>query len=379
MATKRDYYEVLGVAKTATVDEVKSAYRKLALKYHPDRNPNDPDAESKFKEAAEAFEVIGDADKRSRYDRYGHAGLDGTGFHEFTNVNDIFEAFGDLFGFGSLFGQGGKRQRGPARGADLETDVRLTLEEAARGTSKTISVKRHVLCPTCRGSRSRPGSKPTNCSMCGGRGQVVRAQGPFRIATTCPTCQGKGSVISDPCDECRGRGRVAEKGEVEVDVPAGVDNGMHLRIRGQGEAGEPGGAPGDLYVLINVEPHALFEREGQHLHCRLPIAFTQAALGAEMDVPTLNGKEVLSIPRGTQPGEVFRLRGHGMPDTRSGGRGDLLLHVLVDVPKKLSKRQEELLRELAEIDHQHVSPERKSWLDSVSDYLFGHSHNNEST
>jgi molecular chaperone DnaJ len=372
MPSKRDYYEVLGVAKSASTDEVKSAYRKMALKYHPDRNPNDPEAEAKFREAAEAFEVLGDADKRARYDRFGHQGLEGTGFHEFTNINDVFEAFGDLFGFGSIFGGRG-RSRGPARGADLETDLRLTLEEAARGCKRTITVKRQTVCGVCTGTGSKPGSSPISCTTCGGRGQVVRAQGPFRIATTCPTCQGKGTMIADPCRDCKGRGRVQESAEVEVEVPAGVDTGMHLRIRGQGESGDPGAPAGDLYVLIQLDKHSLFERNGSDLHCRVPLAFAQAALGTDIDVPTLAGKETFAVPRGTQPGEVFRLRGKGMPDPRGGVRGDLLLHVRIDVPKKLTKKQEELLRELAELDQQHVSAERKSWLDTVGEYLFGSS------
>lgn len=371
MPQKRDYYEVLSVTRTSTVEEIKASYRKLALKYHPDRNPNNPEAEEKFKEAAEAFEVLGDEQKRSRYDRYGHQGLEGTGFHEFTNINDIFDAFGDLFGFGSVFGGGGRRSRGPAKGADIETDVKLTLDEAARGVKRSISVKRHVSCQTCNGSGCKPGTSPSACTMCGGRGQVVRAQGPFRIATTCPTCQGRGKTITDPCTDCRGRGRVVETAEVDVEIPPGVDHGMHLRVREQGEAGEPGGPAGDLYVLVQITKHPIFERDGSDLHCRIPVAYTQAALGAEIDVPTLNGPDKFTLPRGTQPGEVFRLRGKGMPDPRGGSRGDLHLHLTIDVPKKLNKRQEELLRELAELDHKHVSPERKSWLDTVSEYLFG--------
>lgn len=371
MATKRDYYEVLSVQKSATVDEIKSSYRKLALKYHPDRNPNDKDAETKFKEAAEAFEVLGDQDKRHRYDRYGHAGLEGTGFHEFTNVQDIFEAFGDFFGLGSMFGGGNRRQRGPGRGADLETDLRLTLEESARGVEKKVQVRRMGLCKSCGGNGCKAGSSPTACSMCGGRGQVVRAQGPFRIATACPTCRGKGTMISDPCRDCAGRGRVQETNEVTVDVPAGVDSGMHLRVRGQGEAGEPGGASGDLYVLINVQAHKFFQREGNDLHCRIPLSFTQAALGSDMEIPTLEAKHTVTIPSGTQPGEIIRLRGKGMPDPQRGPRGDLVLHVQVEVPKKLAKRQEELLRELAEIEHQHVTPERKSFMKQLGEMIFG--------
>lgn len=370
MAAKRDYYEVLGVQRTATVEEIKSSYRKLALKHHPDRNPNNPDAETKFKEAAEAFEVLGDAEKRQRYDRYGHAGLEGTGFHEFTNINDIFEAFGDMFGFGSIFG-GGRRQRGPGRGADLETDLRLSLEEAARGVEKTVKLRRLAYCKACAGNGCRPGTSPSVCSMCGGRGQVVRAQGPFRIATTCPTCRGKGTMIADPCRDCSGRGRVPENTEVVVHVPAGVDNGMRVVVHGQGDPGERGGPPGDLDVRIIIQPHKFFQREGENLHCRVPITYTQAALGAEIDVPTLAGREKFNVPPGTQPGDVIPIRGKGMPDPHGGHKGDLLLHMHVDVPTKLSKRQEELLRELAEIEHQNVSPERKSFFDRLGEYFFG--------
>lgn len=370
MATKRDYYDVLGVSKSASLEEIKGAYRKLALKYHPDRNPEDADAETRFKEAAEAYEVLGDANKRTRYDRYGHAGLEGTGFHEFTNINDVFEAFGDLFGFGSFFG-GGRRSRGPARGEDLEADITLSLEEAARGADKKVKVRRKTICQECSGSGCRPGTSPAPCGMCGGRGQVIRAQGPFRIATTCPSCRGKGTMISDPCRACGGQGRSVEATEVEVKVPPGVDTGMHLRVRGQGEPGEPGGPSGDLYVLVNISKHPLFEREGMDLHCRVPISYTQAVLGAEIEVPTLAGRENITIPKGTPPGDVIRLRGKGMPDPRGGGRGDLNLHITIDVPRKLNKRQEELLRELAEIEHQNVSAERKSFFERLREYVMG--------
>ena len=377
MAAKRDYYEILSVSRTADVEEIKRAYRKLALQHHPDRNPNNPEAERKFKEAAEAFEVLGDPEKRRRYDRYGHAGLEGTGFHEFTNVNDIFEAFGDMFGFGSLFGRS-RRPRGPARGEDLETDLELTLEEAAVGGDKVVKVRRMALCKTCKGSGGRDGAPPAVCSTCGGRGQVVRAQGPFRIATTCPTCRGKGTTILDPCRDCGGKGRVRESSDVKVSVPAGVEHGMHLRVREQGEPGEPGAPAGDLYVLVKVKPHPLFEREGVDLHCRIPISYTQAVLGAEVEVPTLDGRATIRIPPGTQPGDVVPLRGKGVPELRSGRVGDLLLHIQIDVPKKLTKRQEELLRELAEIEHQNVSPERKSFFARLGEYVFGEENSQKS-
>lgn len=369
MATKRDYYEVLGIERTADADQVKRAYRKLAMQYHPDRNPGDKEAEKKFKEAAEAFEVLGDPQKRERYDRYGHQGLEGTGFHEFTNIDEVFDMFGDLFGFGSIFGNRRGRRRGPRPGNDLQVGMRLTLQEAANGVSKDVTLRRHTRCATCSGTGAAPGSQPKQCATCGGRGQVIQAQGPFRIQTTCPTCRGAGQVISDPCSDCRGSGQVEERTTIPVDVPAGVDTGMRLRVRGQGEPGDPGAPNGDLYVAIEIEPHPFFERDGSTLYCRVPISYTQAALGSHVEVPTLEGTESLEIPAGTQTGQVFRLKKKGMPDPRHQNRGDLMIEVYIEVPKKLTKRQQELLRELAELDKVHVNPEQKSFFERIRDYF----------
>jgi molecular chaperone DnaJ len=369
MAAKRDYYEVLGVAKDASADDIKRAYRRLALKYHPDRNPNDAEAEKKFKESAEAYEVLGDSDKRSKYDRFGHQGLSDTGFHEFTNAEDIFEAFGDIFGggmFGDLFGR--RARRGPRAGRDLRIQFELDLLEAARGCSKTFDVTRLEVCATCRGSGAKAGSQPATCSYCGGRGQVLQSQGFFRISQTCPGCQGRGTLIKDPCTDCSG-GRVKAKRTLQVEIPAGVDTGMRVRLRGEGEPGDNGAPRGDLYCYISVREHPLFHREGSNLICQVPITFTQAALGADVDVPGLSGKQRLSVPRGTQSGEVFRLRGQGMPDPNGRGKGDLVVQVVIETPKKLTKRQEELLREFAETEQTHVTPQRKSFFDQLREFF----------
>jgi molecular chaperone DnaJ len=338
------------------------------MQYHPDRNPGNKEAETRFKEAAEAYEVLGDPTKRERYDRYGHQGLEGTGFHEFTNLDDIFEAFGDMFGFGGLFGRRSRR-RGPRPGNDLEVGIRLSLREAARGVEKSVPIRRRARCTTCSGTGSKPGTKPITCSMCGGRGEVVRAQGPFRIQTTCPTCQGAGTIVSSPCEQCRGSGVVAETKEIEVTFPAGIDTGMRLRVRNEGEPGEPGAPNGDLYVLVEIEPHPFFHREGNDLECRAPISYSIAALGGEIEIPTLDGTEKLEVPRGTQSGAVFELHGKGMPDPRGRRRGNLFIQVQIETPKKLTKRQEELLRELAEIEKVNVNPEQRSFLDRIREYF----------
>ncbi len=369
MAAKRDYYEVLGVAKDASADDIKRAYRRLALKYHPDRNPNDAEAEKKFKESAEAYEVLGDPDKRSKYDRFGHQGLSDTGFHEFTNAEDIFEAFGDIFGggmFGDLFGR--RARRGPRAGRDLRVQFELDLLEAARGCSKTFDITRLELCASCRGSGAKAGSQPVTCSYCGGRGQVLQSQGFFRISQTCPGCQGRGTQIKDPCTDCSG-GRVKAKRTLQVEIPAGVDTGMRVRLRGEGEPGDNGAPRGDLYCYISVREHPLFHREGANLICQVPITFSQAALGADVDVPGLAGKQRLSVPRGTQSGEVFRLRGQGMPDPNGRAKGDLVVQVVIETPKKLTKRQEELLREFAETEQAHVTPQRKSFFDQLRNFF----------
>jgi molecular chaperone DnaJ len=370
MPQKTCYYEVLQVERTASKAEIDRAYRRLAIKYHPDSNRNDESAVEKFKQATEAYEVLSDAEKRERYDRYGHSGVDGV--HQFNDVEDIFDAFGDLFGggmFGDLFaGRGGRRKR-VRRGADIRCNVTLTLEEAARGVKKDISFRRRVQCATCSGSGAAPGSKPTTCNTCGGHGQVVQSAGILRVQTACPNCSGTGQQISQPCSDCRGSGLQNKKAELTVTIPAGVDDGMRVRVQGEGEASPDGGPVGDCYVFITVRPHELFKREGNHLILQLPIAYSQAALGAEIEVPTLNGPHNLRVEPGTQNGDVFTVRGQGVVDPRGGRPGDLLVQVFIEVPKKLSTQQERLLRQLAEIDHESVLPHRKSFLDKLRTFF----------
>jgi molecular chaperone DnaJ len=372
VATKRDYYEILGVKREASDKEIASAYRRMAVKYHPDSNPGDENATAKFKEAAEAYEVLCDAEKRARYDRYGHAGVQGQ-HHEFQSAEDVFEIFGDLFGggmFGDLFG-GGRRGRRVRRGADIRTDVTLDLEEAARGVKRTVEFSRHTECESCEGSGAEPGSKKETCRRCGGHGQVIQSAGILRVQTTCPTCQGAGVTIANPCRNCGGSGYMAGKRKLEVQIPAGVDDGMRVRVQGEGEPSPEGGPPGDLYCFISVRRHKLFQRDGRNLILQLPISYSQAALGATIEVPTLNGRKDLEVPRGTQSGDLFRVRGAGMPDPHGGITGDLVVQTFIEVPKKLSERQEELLRELAELDHAHVTPHRKSFLERIRDYFTG--------
>ena len=368
--SKRDYYDVLGVAKDASDAEIKKAYRKLALANHPDRNAGDDEATQRFKEAAEAFDVLGDSEKRARYDRFGHAGVGGAGGQGggFGDINDIFDAFGDLFGgFGG--GGGSRRGRRGRRGSHLKTTVRISLLEAANGCQRELTVQRHETCESCSGSGAKPGSSPLSCDYCAGHGQVVQSQGFFRVQTTCPACKGEGKVIRDKCSGCRGSGRVPKPAELEVSVPAGVDTGMQMCLRGQGEAGANGGPAGDLYVEIEVEDHPLFERHDNNLVCRVPVSYTQAALGTEIEIPLLNGRQNLVVPAGTQPNELFRLRGKGMPDAQGGRTGDLVVEVQVQVPKKLRPREEELLRELAEVEDANVSPQQKSFFEKVKDYF----------
>ncbi|MDG2385038.1 MAG: molecular chaperone DnaJ [Pirellulaceae bacterium] len=374
MSTKRDYYEVLGIIREASDREISVAYRQLAIKFHPDSNPGDEEATLLFKEAAEAYEVLSDGEKRSRYDRYGHAGVQNSGGHAgFDNVEDIFDAFGDLFGGGGVFGDifGGGRGRGARRhrGNDVKCEVALTLNEAAQGVTKKVHFGRHEACESCRGSGSKPGASGETCRRCNGHGQVVQSAGILRVQTTCPTCHGAGKVISDPCDFCHGAGALANQVELEVAIPAGVDDGMRVRLSGEGEPSRDGGPPGDCYCLIRVKPHPLFKRDGSHLFVELPIAYTQAVLGADIEIPTLDGPDTLKVPAGTQSGEVFRLRQRGLSDPRGGAVGDLLVQAHVEVPKKLSEREEELLRELADLEHTNVSPRRKSFLDKLKDYL----------
>lgn len=348
-------------------------YRKLALKYHPDSNHSNEDAIHKFKEAAEAYEVLSDEQKRARYDRYGHAGVESQG--GFQDVGDIFEAFGDVFG-GTIFEDffGGGRSRGRVRrGADLRCDVTLELEEAARGVTKTVSLTRHATCDDCDGSGAAVGSQPENCRRCQGRGQIVQSTGVLRVQTTCPICRGSGKTISNPCKSCDGQGLRPHEVKLDVTIPAGVDDDMRVRLQGEGQPSPDGGPRGDAYCFIHVKPHALFKRDGQDLILQWPIAFSQAAMGATIEVPTLDLRRSLEIPNGTQNGTVFRLRGQGMPDPHTGAKGDLLIQTLIEVPKKLNKRQQELLRELAELDDIHISPERKGFMDRIMDYFQGQS------
>lgn len=379
MATQRCYYEVLNVSRDADEGTISTSYRKLAIKYHPDKNPGDDEAIAKFKEAAEAFEVLNDAEKRSRYDRFGHAGVNGQagGRQGFSDVEDIFSAFGDMFG--DMFGGGGGGRRRARAGRDVRCDVTLTLHEAAEGTTKTVEFQRHESCNDCDGSGAAPGSSKETCGYCGGHGRVVQAAGIIRMQTTCPACHGAGATISKPCRPCRGTGQKLKTVETEVRIPAGVDEGTRVRITGEGEPSPEGGPPGDCYCFISVLSHPLFEREGQHLVCRVPITYTQAALGCKLEVPTLTGRDHVTLPPGTQSGDVFKLDGRGMPDPRRHGLGDLLVQVTIEVPKKLSAEEDRLLRELAELEHTHVAPQRKSFFRQLKDYFVGEHGDAEAT
>lgn len=351
--SKRDYYEILGVGRTATDVELKSAYRKLAMKYHPDRNPGDDAAEETFKEGAEAYAVLADTDKRSLYDRFGHQGVNaagGGGFDPtvFSGFEDILGGLGDIFGFGDLFG-GGRRRGGPQRGADLRYDLEITFEEAARGAETAVQIPRQENCETCHGSGAAPGSSPTVCQQCRGQGQVRFQQGFFTVARTCPQCRGAGKVISKPCQACRGAGRVAHERKITVKIPAGIATGQQLRLQGEGEAGFAGGPAGHLFVVVHVQEHEFFRRDGMNLFCEIPVNFTTVALGGEIQVPTLDGTDNVKVPEGTQTGTTLRLRGKGMPDVNGRGRGDLFATVQVLTPKKLTKEQRGLLVQLAKL------------------------------
>lgn len=346
--SQRDYYEVLGVSQSANESELKKAYRQQALKYHPDKNPGDHEAEEKFKEASEAYDVLKDSEKRQIYDQYGHDGLKGRGFGGFSGPEDIFSQFGDIFG--DFFGGGGGR--GQRTGADLRLDISITFQEAAFGTEKEVEVSKHNSCDTCRGSGAKPGHNPQPCRTCRGTGQVVRAQGFFSVQSTCSDCRGSGQIITHPCNDCHGDGRVLKSKKLSINIPAGVDDGSRLRLRGEGEPGPKGAPAGDLYVIMHVAAHEYFHREGHDIHSQLTLTFSQAALGAEIQVPLLddNKTKIISVPAGVQTNETYRIPGGGIPQLRGHGRGDQIIHFIVETPKRLSSRQKELFKELSEID-----------------------------
>ncbi|MFL6386253.1 MAG: molecular chaperone DnaJ [Terriglobales bacterium] len=378
MATqaKRDYYEILSVSRTATEQEIKSSYRKLAMQWHPDRNPGNAEAEEKFKECTEAYSVLMDADKRARYDQYGHAAVNGGGFGGFdgSNFADVSDIFGDIFSdfFGVNVGGGGRGGRTRVqRGGDARADITLTFEEAAFGKKTQVKARRYEACEQCHGTGSAGSKGPTTCQTCAGRGQVRYQQAMFSIARPCPTCHGHGRVISDPCLKCKGESRVMKEHLIDVSVPAGVEDGTRIRYQEQGDVGPNGGPLGDLYVVLEVKPHPFFEREGKDLHCSIPISFSQAALGAEIVIPTLDGGEhKLKMQEGTQSGSTFRVRGKGIPALQGSGKGDMYVKVRVETPRKLTKRQRELMGELGETFNVDNKPEPRSLFEKVKD-IFG--------
>ena len=371
--SKRDYYEILGVTSTASEQEIKSAYRRLAVKYHPDKNPNDATAEEKFKEAAEAYGVLQDSEQRRRYDRFGHAGVStgaGAGSWGAPGFGGIEDILGDLFGFGDVFGgsRSGSRRSAAQRGADLRYDLEITLEEAANGMTAQLRIPRLEGCEACKGSGAAPGTQAESCQTCGGTGQVRYQQGFFSVARTCGSCRGAGQVIKTPCKECKGAGRVQKEKQMEVKIPAGVETGSRLRVQGEGEGGTQGGPAGDLYVVIHVAEHEEFERQGSNLYEAVPITFAQAALGADIMVKTLDGEEKVKVPMGTQTGTVFRLKGKGMPQLGGRGKGDLFVSVSVVTPTSLTREQRRLLEQLAEIESKDL--DSKGLVDKVRD-IFG--------
>jgi len=383
MSSKRCYYEVLQVSRDASPDEIKKSYKKLAVQFHPDRNPGDDDAAHRFKEVAEAYEILSDSETRRRYDRYGHAGVDGNmggggagaGFAGFHDAMDIFS---QLFG-GSAFGGQTRRSRGGAqRGNDLRTVVEIDLLEAANGCTRELEFERQEICPTCNGSRAKPGTSADSCDYCGGQGQVVQRGGGllgFAMAVECPRCHGMGSVVREKCDDCGGAGLKPEHVSINVQVPPGVDTGNRISLRGEGEAGLAGGPRGDLMIDVRVKEHPLFQREDRHLTCRVPITYPQAVLGTDVEIPVLNGRHNLKIPAGTQPGEIIRLRGYGMPDVRGRATGDLFVQIQLEVPKKVTREEEDLLRKLADLKHADVTPHRKSFFEKLKEYFTGDEEN----
>ncbi|MFN3467218.1 MAG: molecular chaperone DnaJ [Candidatus Brocadiales bacterium] len=368
----KDYYNILEVDRNASPEDIKKAYRKMALKYHPDRNPGNKEAEEYFKKAAEAYEVLGDPEKRQRYDMYGREGLKGYDIHGFTNFEDIFEHFSDIFG-GSIFEEffGTRtRRRTARRGPSLRVDIDIDLKEVATGVEKTINLNRREHCDVCGGSGLKPGTSPSTCSYCKGKGEIQQVQGFFTFRSTCPKCGGHGKVIESPCYRCNGQGRIAKRTQVTVQVPPGIEDGVRLRVAGQGEPGESGAPRGDLYCDIHIRPHPIFQREGSNLICELPISLTQAALGCELDMPTLKGATAkLRIPRGTQSGDVITLRGEGLPVMQGWGKGDLLVKIVVETPTRLTARQEELLREFAELENKNQNPKWKNFWQRVREYF----------
>lgn len=371
--TPRDYYEILGVSRDADADTIKKAYRKLAIQFHPDKNPGDATAEEKFKEASSAYEVLSNQEKRARYDRFGHAAFQGGGGSQYQNVDDIFANFGDIFGdfFGGAFGaepgRGGRRGRstGPARGNDLRYRTEIRLEDVIKGLEKEVDFDTEANCDECNGSGAKKGTQPSSCATCGGSGQVIARQGFFSVATTCPSCQGAGQTIKEKCTPCSGRGRIKSHRKIRVTVPPGVDTGTQLRVSGEGEGGFRGGPPGDLYVELIVKDHNRFEREGSQLYAEIEISYLQAVLGAEIEFETIDGEKTVRIPPGTQPGAQIRVDGAGVPILRGRGRGDLLLSVVIEIPTKVSKEEERLLRQLAEISGDAVLPAKKGLFGSV--------------
>lgn len=378
MAEKRDYYEVLGVEKSATDAELKKAYRNLAKQYHPDVNPGDKTAEAKFKEINEAYEILSDPQKRGRYDQFGHAGTDPNGFgggaggfsdFDFGGIGDIFETF---FG-GSGFGGGGRSRskRGPQKGADLKYAIEVTFEEAAFGVEREINISRMEICNKCSGSGAKAGTHASTCQHCGGTGQVQVKQntpfGQFVNARTCDVCKGEGKIITDPCPACNGKGRLRNNVKIKINIPSGIDDGQTISLRGEGDPGSKGGPSGDLYLNVRVKSHPLFKRQGNDVICDVPITYTQAALGAELEVPTLDGKVKYTVPEGTQTGSVFRLKGKGIPFLRGNGRGDQYVKVNIEVPKKLNEKQKALLREFAEISGDEAGEQRKGFFDKMKD------------
>jgi molecular chaperone DnaJ len=375
MATtnKRDYYEVLGVQRTATSEEVKRAYRKLAVQFHPDKNPGDPHAEEKFKELGEAYDVLMDGDKRAAYDRFGHAAFSQGSAPFRGGFHDPFDIFREVFGggggiFESFFGGGVSTEDGQ-RGSDLRYDMQITLEEAAFGAEKEIEVRKLDTCGKCGGSGAEPGSRTINCPTCGGRGQVISSRGFFQVSQTCPRCRGLGEILEKPCQQCQGEGRLEKPTRIKLTIPPGISNGSRLRSSGNGEAGIRGGPHGDLYVVIHVKEHKIFQRDGDDLYCEVPIAFSTAALGGEIAVPTLQGKANLKVPTGTQTGQIFKFRGKGIVNINGRGHGDLLVRVIVEVPTKLNAQQRQKLEEFANLCGDENSPLHRSFFDRAKEFF----------